>query len=89
MADRELRMPTKKNISEGVAREIEKMPSQRRRPESSRYLLQIDRQTKGSFQTFEDAHLAALKIRKSYPIIQVAVHDRMDHVHTSVTVPPA
>ena len=88
MAEREMKMP-KKKISKDAEEENGVMPSQRQRPESGRYLLQIDRQTKSSFQTFDDAHSAALGIKKNNPVVQVAIYDRVDHLHTLVTVPSA
>jgi hypothetical protein len=87
VADRELKMPAKKINKDAEEEEIGRVPSQRQRPESGRYLLQVDRQTKSSFKTFDDAHSAALKIKKSNPVIQVAVYDSVDHLHTLVDVP--
>ena len=46
MADRELKMPAKKINKDAEEEEIGRVPSQRQRPESGRYLLQVDRQTK-------------------------------------------
>jgi hypothetical protein len=86
MAEREMKMPEKK-ISKDTEEQNGIMPSQRQRPESGRYLLQIDRQTKSSFQAFDDAHSAALGIKKSNPAVQVAIYDRVDHLHTLVTAP--
>ena len=43
MAEREMKMPEKK-ISKDTEEQNGIMPSQRQRPESGRYLLQIDRQ---------------------------------------------
>ncbi|RAI45309.1 hypothetical protein [Rhodoplanes roseus] len=54
--------------------------SQRRMPEAGRYLLQVDRQTKGSYVTSEAAEQAGLVIKKAYPILQVAVYDPVDCV---------
>lgn len=54
--------------------------SQRRKPETGRYLLQVDRQTKESYQTIEAAEAAGLVIKKAYPILQVAVYDPVDCV---------
>ena len=45
---------------DGSENEINEAPSQRQRPESGRYLLQVDRQTKGSYPTVEAAQLAAV-----------------------------
>jgi hypothetical protein len=47
MAPRQMKMPEKAEA------EPEEHFSQRKRPESGRYLLQVDRQTKGSYQTAE------------------------------------
>ena len=86
MAEREMKM-AKKKISKDTEEENGIMPSQRQQPESGRYLLQIDRQTKSSFQTFDDAHSVALGIKKSNPVVQVAIYARVDHLHTLVTAP--
>jgi hypothetical protein len=86
MTEREMKMP-KKKISKDTEEENKIMPSQRQRPESGRYLLQIDRQTKSSFPTFDDAHSAGLRIKKGNPVVQVAIYDRVDHLHTLVTTP--
>jgi hypothetical protein len=86
VAEREMKMPAR-NLKKDAEEEVGPMPSQRQRPESGRYLLQIDRQTKSSFQTFEAAQSAALGIKKSNPVVQVAIYDRVDHLHTVVTAP--
>jgi hypothetical protein len=48
---------------------------QRKRPETGRFRLQVDRQTKASFATSDDAEKAGLAIKKKFPIVQVAVYD--------------
>jgi hypothetical protein len=63
--------------------------SQRKRPERGRYLLQVDRQTKGSYMTPETAQAAALVIKKNYPIVQVSVYDSVDNLKTLVEAPAA
>jgi hypothetical protein len=85
MATRQMKMPVKDNSNE----EIEEVISQRKRPERGRYLLQVDRQTKGSYTTGEAARAAALVIKKSYPIVQVSVYDSVDNTNTLVEVPDA
>jgi hypothetical protein len=55
MATRQIKMPRK----DGSENETDDAPSQRQRPESGRYLLQVDRQTKGSYPTAEAAQSAA------------------------------
>ena len=56
--------------------------SQRKRPELGRYLLQVDRQTKGTYQTAESAESAGLAIKKEYPILHVTVYDSVDFAST-------
>jgi hypothetical protein len=58
--------------------------SQRKQPEAGRYLLQVDRQTKTSFQTAEAAQAGGLIIKKGYPNVQVTIYDTVDHVSTPV-----
>jgi hypothetical protein len=54
--------------------------TQRRQPETGRYLLQVDRQTKRSFPTVEAAEQAGRVIKNSYPVLQVSVYDPVDCV---------
>jgi hypothetical protein len=75
VARRQIKMPAKENSD----KEAEEVVSQRRRPESGRYLLQVDKQTKGSYKTSEAAQSAALEIKKAYPIIQVSIYDSVDN----------
>ena len=85
MATRQIKMPRK----DGSENEIDEAPSQRKRPESGRYLLQVDRQTKASYLTAEAAQSAALVIKKGYPVVQVSVYDRVDSTNTLVELPVA
>jgi len=62
MATRQIKISRKG----GSENEIDEGPSQRQRTESGRYLLQVDRQTKGSYPTAEAAQSAALVIKKGY-----------------------
>ena len=73
----------------GSENEIDEGPSQRQRPESGRYLLQVDRQTKGSYPTAEAAQSAALIIKKGYPVVQVSIDDRVGNTNTLVDLPVA
>jgi hypothetical protein len=61
MATRQIKMPRK----DGSENENEEAPSQRQKAESGLYLLQVDRQTKGSYPTAEAAQSAALVIKKA------------------------
>ena len=60
---------------------------QRQRPESGRFRLQVDRQTKASYATFDDAEGAGLAIKKGYPIVQVSVYDATDAVNKIIELP--
>jgi hypothetical protein len=82
-APRQMRMPAKDHGD----KEAEEMFSQRKRPESGRYLLQVDRQTKGSYKTAQAAQSAGLEIKTGYPIVQVSIYDSVDNTHTLVKLP--
>ena len=84
-ATRQIKMPVKDSSEQ----EVEEVFSQRKRPERGRYLLQVDRQTKGSYTTSETAQAAALVIKKNYPIVQVSVYDSVDNSNTLVEAPAA
>jgi hypothetical protein len=85
MATRQIKMPARDNSEQ----EVEEMFSQRKRPERGRYLLQVDRQTQGSYTTSETAQAAALVIKKNYPIVQVSVYDSVENSNTLVEAPAA
>jgi hypothetical protein len=68
MAPRQMKMPVKDNTD----KEAEEVFSQRKRPESGRYLLQVDRQRKASYTTSEAARSAGLEIKTGYPIVSRA-----------------
>ena len=63
--------------------------SQRRRPETGQFLLQVDRQTKASFATFEAAETAGLVIKKSFPVVRVAIYDAVTCVNKIIELPAA
>jgi hypothetical protein len=67
--------------------EAEELVTQRKRPDGGRYRLQVDRQTKASYTTFEAAEAAGVAIKKAYPIVQVAVYDGVDNVSKIVELP--
>jgi len=85
MAARQIKMPVKNDTN----KEAEEVFSQRKRPESGRYLLQVDRQTKGSYKTPEAAQSVGLEIKTGYPIVQVSIYDSVDNSHTIVQLPAA
>jgi len=81
MASRQMKMPEK------IESEPEEPSSQRKRPELGRYLLQVDRQTKGSYQTVETAQAAAHAIKKEYPILHVTIYDNVECTSTALATP--
>jgi hypothetical protein len=85
MASRQMKMPAKKDSEEDVVEVF----SQSKRPERGRYLLQVDRQTKGSYAEMETAQTAAMAIKKNYPVVQVSVYDSVEHTYTMMEVPAA
>jgi hypothetical protein len=87
MASRQIKMPVK-DVSE-KEKEVDDVFSQRKRPERGRYLLQVDRQTKGSYTTPEAAQSIALGIKTAHPIVQVSVYDSVDNTSTLVELPVA
>ena len=85
MAMRQIKMTVKNKPDEEAEEEF----SQRKRPESGRYLLQVDRQMKSSYKTSEAAQLAALEIKTEYPVVQVSIYDSVDNSHRLVELPGA
>ena len=83
MATRQIKMPEKPEA------EPQEHFSQRKRPEVGRYLLQVDRQTKSSYQTSESAEAAGLVIKKEYPLLHVTVYDSVDFASTVIASPAA
>jgi hypothetical protein len=76
---------TKPNDSEESVQEV---ISQRRKPEG-RFLLQVDRQTKTSFSTYEDAEKAGLVIKKNFPVVRVAIYDSVTSENTIIELAKA
>jgi hypothetical protein len=65
---------------------VPEQPSQRRRPEAGQFQLQVDRQTKGSYATYEAAEAAGLVIKQKYPVVRVAVYDSISGDNTILEV---
>ena len=83
MAQRQIKMPVK---DKGGPRKesSEEGPSQGKQTEAGRYLLQVDRQTGGSFSTFEAARSAAVQIKTEFPILHVSIYDSVSKSRTLV-----
>ena len=78
-------MPVKKDAE----KDAEDVSSLRKQPEIGRYLLEVDRQTKGSYETSEAAQSAALAIKTRYPIVKVSIYDSVNNSHILVELPGA
>jgi hypothetical protein len=50
-------------------------PMGQTKPKLHRYWLQVDRQTKNSFETPEEAEKAAKAIKSAHPKLQVGIYD--------------
>ena len=61
--------------------------TQRKPAEGGRFRLQVDRQTKGSYATYEAAEKAGLVIKKDHPILQVAIYDGLESVNKIIELP--
>jgi hypothetical protein len=75
LSPRQIKMPSKKDAE----RDAKDVSSQRRQPEIGRYLLEVDRQTKGAYKTLEAAQSAALAIKTRYPVVQVSIYDSVNN----------
>jgi hypothetical protein len=81
MAPRQMKMPEKTEF------EPEEKISQRKRPaEVGRFVLQVDRQTKGSYPTSETAFAAGLAIKNDFPLLHVTVYDSVERARTTIAV---
>jgi hypothetical protein len=60
---------------------------QHKQPESGRYLIQVDKQTKASYDTAEAAQSAALEIKKGYPIVKVSIVDSIESTSRLIELP--
>jgi hypothetical protein len=75
---------TKESDQEEPAQELF---SQRRKPDVGQFRLQVDRQTKASFTTYEAAEAAGLIIKKGHPVVRVAVYDTVECVNRIIELP--
>lgn len=66
---------------------IQEPIAQRRRAEEGRFLLQVDRQTKSSYATYEAAERAALIIKTGHPAVRVVIYDTVECENSVIDVP--
>ena len=76
---------TRKSQREGTAPES---PSQRE-PLEGRFRLQVDRQTKSTYATFDAAEAAGMAIKKGHPLVHVGVYDHIEGVNKIIQLPEA
>ena len=76
-ASRDMATITTKKPEKAAA--SEQLKVDQRRPAMERYRLQVDRQMKASFTTFEEAEKRGKAIKKSHPVVQVTVYDIDEH----------
>jgi hypothetical protein len=58
------------------------MSKQKRVEEIGRYWLQVDRQTKSSYDDLEAAQIAGEQMKKKFPQIHVALYDKQYGLHS-------
>ncbi len=63
------------------------LPTQRVVADTGTFRLQVDRQTKASYATFEAARAAGLLIKQAHPIVQVAVYDATEGSNKIIELP--
>jgi hypothetical protein len=83
----EAEIATAQAAPEARASNVPERHTQRRKTEPGRYWLQIDRQTKSSYDTAEAAAAAGLLIKKSFSMVQVAVYDRKEGSNQILELP--
>ena len=54
------------------------------RPALERFRLQVDRQTKATYASMDEAEVAGKAIKKAHPIVQVTIYDSKD---SEITIP--
>ena len=84
MPQRHFKMPAEKAVK---PEQTEEEPLQHQQPDTERYQLQIDRQTKRSFKTPEAARSAALEIKSRFPVLQVSIYDSVSQSRTMIDIP--
>jgi hypothetical protein len=63
--------------------------SQRRKPDIGQFRLQVDRQTKASFATYEAAEAAGMVIKKGHPVVRVSIYDAVECINRVIELPKA
>lgn len=72
-------MPKKEAAEPAVATK-----ASQHRPALGRFRLQVDRQTKATYASMDEAETAGKAIKKAHPIVQVSVYDAEQSAQTMV-----
>ena len=62
------------------------LPMGQKKPQLDRYWVQVDRQTKSSYEKLQDAEAAAKAIKAAHPHVQVSIYDAERSQQTLVAV---
>ena len=81
------RQATKTITMPPAAEESVPEPVAQRKRVDGRFRLQVDRQTKASYATYEAAETAGLGIKKEHPIVQVAIYDGVEGANKIIELP--
>ena len=81
MASRQMKMPVKNHAEKSPEADDVFSQSQRRRPELGRYLLQVDRQTKGSYTTSNAAQRRLWQSRRVIRSFRCRIRRRRKYQH--------
>lgn len=66
---------------------IDEPVGQKQKPDTGQFRLQVDRQTKRSYATYDEAVQDGTVIKNSYPLLRVAVYDRVASTETIIELP--
>ena len=67
----------KKEVAEPIV-----VPNSQTRPVLGRFRLQVDRQTKATYASMDEAQTAGKAIKKAHPVVQVSVYDAEQSAQT-------
>jgi hypothetical protein len=82
-----MRQGTKTTTMAPVPEDPAPAVAQRKQADGGRFRLQVDRQTKASYATYEAAEKAGKAIKKDHPILHVAVYDHIERVNKIIELP--
>jgi hypothetical protein len=75
------------NRTTDLKESILKPLGQGKQPDKGQFHLQVDRQAKLSYATFEAAKEAALAIKKAHPMLHVSVYDAVEGENKLIELP--